>query len=85
MYITYAITYHSLFILQFFLPPTIIKTLIQMPHQWLYSPLLKYVTIIGYIIKMLGNSVADPEGGTGGTCPPPLLFLNSLSHSYIQP
>ena len=26
-------------------------------------------------------TVADPEGGTGGTCPP-LLFLNSLSHSY---
>ena len=44
-----------------------------------------YVNFYSSIARtVISFAVADPEGAQGA-CAPPFLFLNSLSHSYIQP
>ena len=38
------------------LPLTAINTLIQMPYQWLYNPIIE-ISTIGYIIETLENVI----------------------------
>ena len=51
-----TITYFVLLNRRNCLPLTAINTLIQMPYQWLYNPIIK-ISTIEYVIETLGNVI----------------------------